>query len=137
MTAYSPTANDRNAFDDAMMAVRADHATLRTLALAVTRNPGFSTDDAMSLMSAMETHERSEGRMFALPFMDRPPESVTSTAARAQRRAAEFSSGTSRLPDPKAAAALFIDALLTHLAVEDAWLAHEREHLEERLVSAH
>jgi len=137
MAAYSPTANDRTAFDEAMMSVRADHATLRTLALAVTKNPGFSTDDALSLMSAMESHERSEVRLFALPFMDPPPASVTSTAARAQRRAAEFNSGTPQLPDPKAAAALFVDALLTHLAVEDAWLAQEGQQLEERLRTAH
>jgi hypothetical protein len=136
MTPNTPidvTPTDRAAFNEAMTAVRADHAVLRDLATAASQHSGFSTDDTLSLADAMLTHESAESRLFSLPFVSAPPASVVSTAARARKRCLEYTSGTYRLPDPQAAAALFIDALLTHLAVEDVWLDHEDEHVRERM----
>jgi len=118
---------DRASFDNAINAILDEHNTLRRLALSVSQRPGFSSDDAMSLADAMTAHEETEARLFAMPFVTRPPESVISTGARARRRCQEFTSGDSNLPDPSAAAALFVDALLTHLATEEAWLARERK----------
>jgi hypothetical protein len=79
------------------------------------------------------SHENAEARLFALPFVTRPPDSVVSTAARARQRGLEYKSGTYRLPNAEAAAGVFIDALLTHLAVEDTWLDQENDHQQERL----
>lgn len=132
-TPNSITPADRAAFDAAMTAVRADHAVLRDLATAATRHADFSTDDTLSLADAMLAHENAESRLFSLPFVGVPPASVVSTAARARRRCLDYTTGNYQLPDPHAAAALFIDALLTHLAVEDAWLDHEDEHVQERM----
>jgi hypothetical protein len=81
----------------------------------------------------METHERIEARLFALPLITRPPEIVMSTAARAHQRCMEFATGTYHLPDTRAAVAVFVDALLVHLAAEEAWLRHEDEHQKDRL----
>ena len=136
MTANTPdtvTPADRAAFEEALGAVRADHAVLRDLAVAAARRSGFSTDDTMSLADAMLAHESAEARLFALPFVANPSDTVVSTAARARQRCLEYTNGTYRLPDAQAAAALFIDALLTHLAVEDAWLEREDAHQQERL----
>jgi len=133
MTPDNLTPADRAAFNDAITSIRADHAVLRDLATAASRRPGFSADDTLSLADAMLAHESAEARLFALPFVTRPPDSVTATAARARQRCLEYKTGTYRLPTPSAAAGVFIDALLTHLAVEDTWLAHEDEHQKERL----
>jgi hypothetical protein len=133
MTPDNITPDDRAAFNDALASIHADHAVLRDLAAAAARRAGFTADDTMSLADAMLAHESAEARLFELPFVTRPPDSVTSTAARARQRCLEYKSGTYRLPDANAAAGLFIDALLTHLAVEDTWLAHEEEHQKERL----
>lgn len=133
MTPDNITPADRAAFNDAITSIRADHAVLRDLATAASRRPGFSADDTLSLADAMLAHESTEARLFALPFVTRPPDSVTATAARARQRCLEYKTGTYRLPTPSAAAGVFIDALLTHLAVEDTWLAHEDEHQKERL----
>ena len=131
MTTLTPA--DRAAFNSAMAAVLAEHATLRRLAGIATRRAHFCADDAMSLADAMDAHESTEARLFALPFVTRPPESVITTAVRARQRCHEYTSGNYRLPESSAAAALFIDALLAHLAAEEAWLAHEDEHQNERL----
>jgi hypothetical protein len=136
MTANTLSPTDRASFNGAMTAVLSDHATLRRLAVAASKRSGFSTDDAMSLAEAMAAHESAEARLFALPFLTRPPETVTSTAARARRRCLEYTSGNFYLPDPSAGAALFVDALVAHLAAEEAWLAHEKEHQNERLLIA-
>lgn len=133
MTPNTAVPTDRAAFDGALVAIRADHATLRHLAIAASRKPAFSADDALSLADAMTTHENAEAQLFALPFVTRPPQTVTATAARAHRRCIEYTSGNFHLPDAGAAAALFVDALLAHLAAEEAWLAHEQEHQHERL----
>jgi hypothetical protein len=133
MNANTPTPNDRASFTKAMAGIVSDHATLRRLALATTSHLGLSTDEAMSLAEAMAAHESSEARLFALPFVTRTPEIVTSTAARAHQRCTEFTTGSYRLPDARAAAALFVDALLAHLAAEEAWLAREDRHQKERL----
>jgi hypothetical protein len=134
MTPDNFTPADRAAFNEALASIRADHAVLRDLATAASRrSQGFSADDTMSLADAMLAHESAEARLFELPFVTRPPDSVTSTAARARQRCLEYKSGTYRLPDASAAAGVFIDALLTHLAVEDTWLANEDEHQKERL----
>ena len=132
MTAITLSPTDRASFNGAMTAVLSDHATLRRLATVASKR-GFLADDAMSLAEAMVTHESTEARLFALPFITRPPETVTATAARARRRCLEYTSGDFRLPDPSAAAAVFVDALLAHLAAEEAWFAHEEEHEKERL----
>lgn len=133
MTPDNITPADRAAFNDALASIRADHAVLRDLAMAATMHVGSWADDAMSLADAMLTHESAEARLFALPFVTRPPDSVTSTAARARQRCLEYKSGTYRLPNAEAAAGVFIDALLTHLAIEDSWLEHEDEQQQERL----
>jgi hypothetical protein len=133
MTPDNITPADRAEFNEALAAIRADHAVLRDLATVASRHSDFSADDTLSLADAMLAHENTEARLFALPFVSTPPETVTSTAARARRRCIEYTSGSFHVPDAHAAAALFIDALLTHLAVEETWLAHEDEHQKDRL----
>lgn len=128
--------NDRVSFDSAMAAVLSEHTTLRHLAVAASRRTGSSADDTMSLVAAMTSHEVAEARLFALPFLTRTPKTVTTTAARARRRCTEYVSGEFHLPDPGAASGLFVDALLAHLAAEEAWLAHEKEQKHERLLTA-
>jgi hypothetical protein len=123
---------DRAAFIEAMGAVRADHVVLRDLAVAASSRSEFSADDTLSLADAMLAHEGTEARLFALPFIAGPPEAVVVSATRARQRCLEYVTGNYHLPDPRVAAALFVDALLTHLAVEDAWLDHEVEHMRER-----
>lgn len=130
-----PTPTDRVSFDSAMAEVISDHATLRRLAAVASGRPSISTDDILSMSETMATHERVEARLFALPFLTHPPEIVTTTAARARQRCQEFVSGDFRLPNSNVAAALFIEALLAHLAAEDSWLANEKEHHSERLRS--
>lgn len=133
MTENMPTPNDRASFDHAMAEVLADHATLRRLVTAATRQPAaISADDMMSIAEIMNTHELVEARLFALPFVTRTPEAVLSTATRARRRCLEYTSGSYRLPDANAAAALFVEALLAHLSAEEAWFAEERAHQSER-----
>ena len=134
MTANNPSSDGRSPFSGVMAAVLSDHAILRHLAIGAIKRPGYSADNTMSLADAMTRHESAETRLFAHPFLTRPPKTVTSTAARARRRCLEFTSGNSHLPDPGAAAALFVDALLAHLAAEEAWLEHEQEHQNERLL---
>jgi hypothetical protein len=133
MTPNTLTPNDRASFNEAMAGILSDHSMLRRLAAATASHHGASTDEAMSLAEAMETHEKTEARLFALPFVTRPPEIVTTTAARAHQRCLEFTTGTYHLPDAHAAAALFVDALLAHLAAEEAWLRQEDEHQKDRL----
>jgi len=134
MTDNMPTPTDRASFDNALAAVLADHATMRHLAATATRQPAaISADDMMSIAEIMNTHELVEARLFALPFVTRTPEAVLSTATRARRRCLEYTSGSFRLPDSNAAAALFVEALLTHLTAEEAWFAQEKEHQNERL----
>jgi hypothetical protein len=133
-TTISPT--DFASFNSAMTAVLSEHTTLRRLAAAASKGNDFSSDDVMSLADAMVEHEGAESRLFALPFLTRTPKTVRSTAARARRRCVEYTSGDYHLPDSSAAAALFVDALLAHLAAEEAWLAHEKEQKHERLMTA-
>lgn len=127
------TPADRQAFNRAMAAIRADHEMLRSLATTATSKGLVSADDALSLVEAMNTHESAERRLFELPFVSRPPASVISTAERASLRGSEYRSGNYHLPDARAAAGLFIDALLAHLAVEDAWLDEEDRHQQDRM----
>ena len=136
MIANTPLPTDRASFDSAIAAVLAEHATLRRLAVAASKRPGFSTDDTLSLADAMTAHESAEARLFALPFLTRPTEFVTSTGAQARRRCLDYTSGKFRFPDPSAAAAVFVDTLLVHLAAEEEWLADESEHHHERLLNS-
>ena len=136
MNANFTLPTDRSTFDDAIDAVFADHAMLRHLAVAVVRGPANSADAAMSLADAMVAHESAEARLFALPFLTRPPGAVTSSAARARQRCVEYTSGNYRLPNPTAAAAVLVDALLAHMVVEDAWLAQERQQHHQRLLNS-
>jgi len=124
--------NDRAAFNAALAEIHHDHATMRDLAELAIRS-GFPTDETLSLAELVTQHERAEARLFALPFVTIPPESVTASAARAHRHCMEYSTGNYRLPDRGVAAALFVDTLLAHLAAEDAWLAREDAHQKERL----
>lgn len=133
MTATIATPNDRASFNAAMTTILAEHATLRRLAAVVAERPAYSADAAMSLADAVSAHESAEARLFDLPFLTRTPESVISTAERVRRRRAEYTSGDIRLPDPGMAAALFAEALLAHLAAEEAWLDQEAEHQRQRL----
>lgn len=124
--------NDRAAFNAALAEIHHDHAAMRDLAEMAIRS-GFPTDETLSLAEMVTAHERAEARLFALPFVTRPPESVTASAARAQRHCMEYTTGNYHLPDRSAAAALFVENLLAHIAAEDAWLAREDEHQKERL----
>ncbi|MBU1237792.1 MAG: hypothetical protein KJ634_07640 [Gammaproteobacteria bacterium] len=133
MTPDNIAPDDRATFNEAIASIRADHAVLRDLAKAASMHVGSMADETMSLADAMLAHESAEARLFALPFVTRPPDSVISTSARARQRCLEYKSGTYRLPNAEAAAGVFIDALLTHLAVEDTWLDHEDEHQKDRL----
>ena len=132
MTVAIPIPNDRASFNVALAAIHADHIRLRALAKAAIRS-GFATDDTLSLAAAATTHESNEARLFDLPFVTRPPASVTASAARARQHCLEFTSGSYHLPDAGIAAELFVDSLLAHLISEDAWLAREEEHQKERL----
>lgn len=133
MIANIPTPTDRASFNGALSAILSDHATLRHLADCAVRGSGYSADDTLSLADALAAHEKAEATLFSLPFLTRTPEEVTSSAARAHRRCKEYTSGNFDQPNPDAAAELFIDALLAHLAVEEAWLAREKKRKYERL----
>jgi hypothetical protein len=135
MLTATPTPPERTVFNGAMDALRADHATLRHLAECASR-AGFPADDVLSLADAMATHERAEAALFSLPFLARTPETVSASAARTHRLCHEYLTGDFELPDPGSAAARFVEALLDHLAVEDAWLAQQRELKNERMWTA-
>ncbi len=124
--------NDRAAFNAALTEIHHDHAAMRGLAEMAIRS-GFPTDETLSLAEMVANHERAEARLFALPFVTKPPENVIASAARAQRHCVEYITGDYHLPNRSAAAALFVDNLLAHIAVEDAWLAREDAHQKERL----
>lgn len=127
------TPKDRVEFNSAMADIFAEHSAMRHLADCAARDAGYSADDMMSLADAMVAHERTEARLFALPFLARSPEEVGLTAAKARRRCIEYTSGDYRPLDSNAAAARFIEALLTHLSAEEAWLTHEKQLKNERL----
>ena len=134
MTPSNLSSNGRSPFTGVKSAVLSDHAILRHLAIAAIKRTGYSADNVMSLVDAVTAHERAEASLFAHPFLTRPPKTVMSTAARARRRGLEYTSGNTRLPEPSAAAALFVEALLAHLAAEEAWLEQEQQHQNERLL---
>ena len=127
---------DRASFNSALATIHADHATMRRLAACASRQPELCTDATLSLVDAMTAHERTEATLFSLPFLTHTPETVTTSAARARRRCLEFTSGNFNLQDSGTASALFIEALLAHLAAEEGWLAHEKEEKHERLMTA-
>lgn len=133
MTNDIPTPSDRPSFNRAMAEVLHDHATLRHLAEVADRAPDLCTDVALSMADVMVGHERAEARLFELPFMTRTPERVSSTAARARRSCIEYTSGDCDHAGSNLAAARFIDALLDHLAAEEAWFDQERERRNEYL----
>ena len=123
--------HDGVAFDAALATVREQHAMLRSVATLTTRE-GLTTDAVLSLADAVKIHEMEEAVLFDSPFMTRTPKLVRSTAARLQRCASHYLTGGHGLASPDAAAARFVDALLAHIAAEEAWLsresAHRREH---------
>lgn len=133
MSPDTPVPTERSSFTQAIAAVRAEHTVLRHLAEIVTERSVFSADDALSLAEAVEDHERSEAALFALPFLSGPPEIVTATAARSHKRCREYLSGDFAAADACSAATLFVEALLSHIAAEEAWLAGEETHQKERL----
>jgi hypothetical protein len=131
----SPTV--RTSFDSALVAVLSEHSTLRQLATVITTTrSGFSTDHVLSLADALFAHESIEAHLFALPLITHPPVTVTSTSMRASQLGHEYTSGNYRLPDPRAAAARFVDALLIHLAVEEAWLSREQKYQAQRVLTS-
>lgn len=136
MIANAPTPTDRASFNRAMTEIFAEHAAMRHLADCAARDSGYSSDDMMSLADAMIAHERSEARLFSLPFLARSPAEVDVTGAKARHRCFEYTSGDYGPPDGNAAAARFIEALLAHLSVEEAWLTRERDLKHERLMTA-
>jgi len=136
MTQDIPVPNDRASFRKAITEVRAEHAVLRHLAEAVSERSVLSTDDVLSLAEAVKNHERSEAILFSLPFLSRPPEAVTKTAAKSQERCEEYLSGRFSRVEAATAASRFVDALLAHIAAEENWLDREDEHQKERLRTA-
>lgn len=133
MLAHTGTPNDRATFNKALSAVLSEHEALRQLAETVSAQPLASADAATSMAEALAVHERTEARLFALPFLPRMPKNVSATAARAQQCCNDYTSGKARQEDPAAAAALFANALLEHLSVEEAWLAEERAQKNQRM----
>lgn len=125
--------NDRAAFNNALATLHAEHATMRHLAACALRQPELCTDATLSLVDAMTAHERTEATLFALPFLTRMPEAVSISAVRAHRRGQEYTAGEGARTGPNSAAALFIEALLAHLATEEDWLAYEKAQKIERL----
>ena len=129
MDANLPTPTDRSSFTAALADVLADHATMRRLASNATRHPGaISIDAMMSIADIMAKHELFEARLFATPFLTRTPGSVLSTTTQVRMRCRDFITGNHHLPDTNAAAALFVEALLTHIAAEEAWFAREQQY---------
>jgi hypothetical protein len=125
--------SDRPSFNLAMAEVLHDHATLRHLADIALREPDLCTDIALSMADAMISHERTEARLFELPFVTLTPEKVKSTAAMARRHCIEYTSGDFTLLGSKFAAAQFIDSLMAHLAAEEVWFEVENKHQRDRL----
>lgn len=136
MIPHTQTPVDRAALSEIVAEVRSDHIVLRHLAENVTERSVFSADDALSLADAMVAHERAEARLFTLPDMSQPPELVKFTAEQSHRRREEFVAGTFERTDARTAARRFVDALLAHLAAEEAWLFRERLPRHEGLAAA-
>lgn len=129
MDANLPTPTDRPSFNAALADVLADHATMRRLATTATQNPkAISADAMMSIADIMAAHELVEARLFATPFLTRTPESVLSTTTQVRMRCRDFLTGNHRLPDTNTSAALFVEALLAHIAAEEAWFAREQQY---------
>lgn len=135
-TSDIPTPADRPAFNRALAEVLHDHATLRHLAEVADREPALCADIALSMADVMIGHERTESRLFELPFITKTPKAVTSTAAMARRRCIEYTAGDCTLADSKRAAAQLIGAVMAHLAAEEAWFDHEKERRKEYLRGA-
>jgi hypothetical protein len=133
MTPETAIPTDRASFSRALAAVRAEHVLLRRLVKTVIERADYSADETLSLVEAASTHERKEATLFSLPFLGRPSEAVTRSAALSHRRCDEYVSGDADLPSARTAAALFVEALLCHIAAEEAWLAREDEGQKERL----
>ncbi|MDD5296829.1 MAG: hypothetical protein PHU46_07945 [Rhodocyclaceae bacterium] len=136
MLDHIPLPNDRPSFDNALTVILSEHATLRNMALAASQRLEYSPEDATSLAAAMTAHESSEARLFALPFLTKTPKSVISTGSRARQRCLAYTSGNFHHRDPRAAANLFVEALLVHLDEEETWLAREQELHHERLLQS-
>lgn len=135
-TSDTPIPSDRLSFNRAMAEVLHDHATLRHLAKIAYSEPGLCADIALSMADVMINHERTEAHLFDLPFVTLEPNTVVSTAARARRRCIEYITGDYILPNSNLAATGFIDALMAHLAAEEAWFDHEQERRKEYLRGA-
>lgn len=127
MNAIPETPHDRAAFDAALAAVLAQHATLRAIA-SLTDREKFAADAVLSLADAVKAHEKHESVLFETPFLTNTPMLVRTTARRVERCCSEYATSRHGLTSPTAAAARFVDALLAHLAAEEAWLKHESEH---------
>lgn len=125
---------DRVSFDSAMVTIMSEHAMLRRLATMGSNKEGFTVDDAISLADAVAAHEQTEARLFELPFLPRIPDSVISTGARVRKLSLDVTSEkNARRLD---ASTVFAEALLAHVAAEDAWLVHEKELRHERLLKS-
>jgi hypothetical protein len=129
MDANLPTPTDRPSFNAALADVLTDHATMRRLASTATRHPeAISADAVMSIADILSAHELVEARLFATPFLTRTPQSVLSTTTQVRMRCRDFMTGNHHLPDTNASAALFVEALLAHIAAEEAWFAREQQY---------
>ena len=128
--------HDGAAFDAALAKLRTQHATLRSVATLTIRER-LSTDAVLSLADAVKVHELNEAVLFETPFLTRMPRLVRATAERLQRCSSEYTSNNHGLASHTASAARFVDALLTHIAAEEAWLRRESAHrTEHRLTIA-
>lgn len=134
MHASSATPHDRAAFDAALAVLLAQHATLRAVA-SLTSREKFAADGVLSLADAVKAHEMNESVLFETPFLTSTPELVRTTSKRLERRCSEYTTSSHGLASHTAAAARFVDALLAHLAAEEAWLKRESEHQKEHMLT--
>jgi len=134
MHEHADAPRDGAAFDAALAMTRAQHATLRSVA-ALTIREGLSTDRVLSLADSVKAHEQSEAVLFETPFMTRTPRLVRTSAERLKQCGADYTTGVHGLASNAASAARFIDALLAHIAAEEAWLSRESAHRKEHLLT--
>jgi hypothetical protein len=134
MNAIPETPHERTTFDAALGSLLAQHATLRAVATLTSRE-GFTTDAVLSLADAIKVHETNESVLFETPFLTRTPKLVRTTPERLQRFCAEYTTGSHGFLSGTVAAERFVDALLSHLVAEEAWLKREDEHRKEHMLT--
>jgi hypothetical protein len=131
---YSEVPQDGVAIDEAIAQLRGQHATLRSVATLATRE-GLSTDTILSLADAVKVHELDEAVLFETPLLTGTPKLVRTTAERVRRHCSDYTAGGHGMVSREASAARFVDALLAHIAAEEAWLERECEHRREHMMT--